>query len=57
MIFASIDETHGMALIAHASISVILVAGGAAAIGVAAAWAFLFPAIRKTRYLHQEEIQ
>ena len=34
-----------------------VVAGGAAAIGVAAAWAFLFPAIRKTRYLHQEEIQ
>lgn len=33
-----------------------VVAGGAAAIGVAAAWAFLFPAIRKTRYLHRDEI-
>jgi sugar phosphate permease len=34
-----------------------VVAGGAAAIGVAAAWAFLFPAIRKTRYLHRDEVQ
>nr|WP_321361919.1 MFS transporter [uncultured Hyphomonas sp.] len=33
-----------------------VVAGGAAAIGIAAAWSFLFPAIRKTRYLHREEI-
>ena len=33
-----------------------VVAGGAAAIGVAAAWSFLFPAIRKTRYLHRNEI-
>ncbi|WP_321489762.1 MFS transporter [uncultured Hyphomonas sp.] len=33
-----------------------VVAGGAAAIGVAAAWSFLFPAIRKTRYLHRDEI-
>jgi MFS family permease len=34
-----------------------VVAGGAAAIGVAAAWSFLFPAIRRTRYLHRDEIQ
>jgi MFS family permease len=34
-----------------------VVAGGAAAIGVAAAWSFLFPAIRKTRYLHRDEVQ
>jgi MFS family permease len=33
-----------------------VVAGGAAAVGVAAAWSFLFPAIRKTRYLHRDEI-
>ncbi|MCA8899979.1 MAG: MFS transporter [Hyphomonas sp.] len=33
-----------------------VVAGGAAAIGVAAAWAFLFPAIRKTRQLHNEDL-
>ena len=33
-----------------------VVAGGAAAIGVAAAWSFLFPAIRKTRYLHRDEV-
>ena len=33
-----------------------VVAGGAAAIGVAALWAFLFPGIRKTRYLHRDEI-
>ncbi len=33
-----------------------VVAGGAAAIGIAAAWSFLFPAIRKTRYLHREEV-
>lgn len=34
-----------------------VVAGGAAAIGVAAAWAVLFPAIRKTRYLHRDEVK
>ncbi len=34
-----------------------VVAGGAAAVGVAAAWAFLFPAIRKARYLHRDEVQ
>lgn len=33
-----------------------VVAGGAAAIGIAAAWAFLFPGIRKTRYLHRDEV-
>ena len=33
-----------------------VVAGGAAAIGVAAAWSFLFPAIRKARYLHRDEV-
>ena len=34
-----------------------VVAGGAAAIGVAALWAFLFPGIRKTRYLHPDEVK
>ena len=34
-----------------------VVAGGAAAVGIAAAWSFLFPAIRQTRYLHREEVQ
>ncbi|MEZ5954564.1 MAG: MFS transporter [Hyphomonas sp.] len=36
---------------------VTVVAGGAAAIGVAAAWAFLFPGIRTTRQLHRDEVQ
>ncbi len=34
---------------------VTVVAGGAAAIGIAALWAVLFPAIRKTRQLHRDE--
>ena len=34
-----------------------VVAGGAAAIGVAAVWAFLFRGIRTTRYLHRDEVQ
>lgn len=36
---------------------VTVVAGGAAAVGIAALWAILFPEIRKTRYLHRDEVQ